>query len=139
MVLIHLDDYPRHRLGVSADQRDLLIGHRFRFLAEQFPTARDRDQLLPAIRTLDELHGRSQRTRVTTIRVVLDCALQRAGLCQRADADERGCRRNADSNAPDVRSDAVIARVYLARSIKLLWGKLQRCPEGGGCSAPRRM
>jgi hypothetical protein len=45
-----------------------------------------------------------------TIRVVLDCALQRAEVHRRTDFDERGCRRNADSNARDLRSDAVIAR-----------------------------
>jgi hypothetical protein len=45
-----------------------------------------------------------------TIRVVLDCALQRDEVCRRADVDERGRGRDADSNAPDVRSDAVIAQ-----------------------------
>jgi hypothetical protein len=45
-----------------------------------------------------------------TIRVVLDCALQRAEVCRRADVDERGCGRDADSNARDVRSSALIAR-----------------------------
>jgi hypothetical protein len=37
-----------------------------------------------------------------TIRVVLDCALQRAEVCRRADVDWRG--RDADSNARDARS-----------------------------------
>ena len=41
LFLVHLEQDARHRLGVSADILDLLIGHRFRLLAEQFPTARD--------------------------------------------------------------------------------------------------
>ncbi|PYR89916.1 MAG: hypothetical protein DMF84_23180 [Acidobacteria bacterium] len=68
MSFVHLDHYVRHRLDVAADQRDLLIAHRFRFVAEQFPTARDRKRLWPVIRTLDELHRRSKRTRVMAIR-----------------------------------------------------------------------
>src|SRR4051812_27030273 len=56
---VHLDNDARHSLRVSADQRDLLIGHRFRFLAEQFATARDRDRLRDVLRTFDELHGHS--------------------------------------------------------------------------------
>ena len=120
MVLKHLDHDPRHRLRVSANQRDLLVGHRFRLLAKQFPTARDRDRLLPVIRTLDELHTRSQRTRVMTIRVVLDWALQRAGCTGALMPMSAGCRRDADSNTRDVTSGAVIARVQLVRSIKVL-------------------
>lgn len=57
-----------------------------------------------------------------TIAVVLDCALERAEVCRRADDDERGCGRDADSNTRDVTSGAVIARGQLARSIKLLGG-----------------
>jgi hypothetical protein len=33
LLLVHLDHEVRHSLRVSADQRDLLIGHRFRFFA----------------------------------------------------------------------------------------------------------
>jgi hypothetical protein len=44
---------------VSADFHDVPIGHRFRFVAEQFPTPRDRDLLRHVIRTFDELHGHS--------------------------------------------------------------------------------
>jgi hypothetical protein len=41
LLLVHLDHDARHRLCVPADVIDVLIGHRFRVLAEQFATARD--------------------------------------------------------------------------------------------------
>ena len=45
LLLVHLDHDASHRLCVPADDLDLLVGHRFRVLAEQFTTARDRDRL----------------------------------------------------------------------------------------------
>lgn len=39
LLLVHLKEDARHRLGVSTDVIDVLIGHRFRVLAEQFPAA----------------------------------------------------------------------------------------------------
>jgi hypothetical protein len=74
-LLVHLDHDARHSLRVSADRRDLLIGHRFRFLAEQLPTARDRDRLRDVLRTFDELHGYS-----CVAFVLLWSALERADV-----------------------------------------------------------
>jgi hypothetical protein len=49
LLLVHLDHDARHCLGVLSDVLDLLIGRRFRVLAEQFPTSRDRNWLRPRI------------------------------------------------------------------------------------------
>jgi hypothetical protein len=89
--LVHLDDDARHRLRVSSDQRDLLIGHRFRFLAEQLPTARDRDRLRPSSVYSTNSNGRSREREGMTIRVVLG-ALKRADL-----KPARQCTLNADA------------------------------------------
>src|SRR5215510_5621845 len=43
LILVHVDEDRRHRLGVLAEHRDLAIRHRFRFLAQQLPTTRDGD------------------------------------------------------------------------------------------------
>ncbi|MGB2714123.1 MAG: hypothetical protein WBC51_08100 [Vicinamibacterales bacterium] len=42
---------------MPTDVLDVLIGHRFGILAEQFPTARDRNRLRPRIRMFDVLQG----------------------------------------------------------------------------------
>jgi hypothetical protein len=55
VLLIHLDHDARHLLCVSADIFDVLIGQRFCVLAEQFPTARDRNWLRSRIRTFDSM------------------------------------------------------------------------------------
>jgi hypothetical protein len=61
---------------VSACRRinfDVLIGHRFRFLAEQLPTARDRDRLRLRICMFDVLHGHPCEL-AADVRDAVECA-----------------------------------------------------------------
>jgi hypothetical protein len=55
--LRHLDNDASHRLCMPADVLDVLIGHRFRVLTEQFATARDRNRFRLRISMFDVLHG----------------------------------------------------------------------------------
>jgi len=87
--LIHLDHDARHRLCVSADVLDVLIGHRF-VLAEQFPTARDRNRFRPPIRMFDVLHGHPCE-RDADVRDAVECARSAPTWSRRAKDDERGC------------------------------------------------
>lgn len=73
------------------------------------------------------------------VRAVVERARARRRDAGALTSNERGCGRDADSNTRDVKSGAAIARGQFARSIKLFCGKLQRCPEGSGCSAPCRI
>jgi len=56
-LLVHLDDDARYRLCMPADVLDVLIGHRFRVIAEQFPTARNRDPFGLLVCTIRYVHG----------------------------------------------------------------------------------
>ena len=57
MIQVHLDNNPRHRLGMATNLRDLFVGQRLSFFAKQFTTARERNRLGPRICTVNELHG----------------------------------------------------------------------------------
>src|SRR5262245_36955111 len=54
---IHLDHDASHRLCVPADVLDVLIGHRFRVLTEQFTTTRDRNRIRFLFRTMEYIHS----------------------------------------------------------------------------------
>ena len=84
LLLVHLDDDASHRLGVPADVLDVLIGHRFRVLAEQFPTARDRNRLRPRIRMFDVLHGHPCELDAD-VRDAVECARSAPTWCRRAE------------------------------------------------------
>ena len=84
LLLVHLDHDARHRLCVSADVLDVLIGHRFRVLAEQFPTARDRNRLRPRIRMFDVLHGHPCEL-AADVRDAVECARSAPTWCRRAE------------------------------------------------------
>lgn len=57
LLLVHLDHDARHRFCVPTDVLNVLIGHRFRVVAEQFPTASDRNRFGSWIGLFDVLHG----------------------------------------------------------------------------------
>jgi hypothetical protein len=90
LLLVHLDHDARHRFGVTADVLDVLIGHRFRVLAEQLPTARDRNRFRPCIRLFDVLHVRLCEF-VADVRDAVECARSAPTWSRRADDEERGC------------------------------------------------
>src|SRR5687768_16484943 len=120
-LLVHLDDDARHRLRVSSDQRDLLIGHRFRFLAEQLPTAQiEIGSGMSSARSTNSMG--TPANSIHNVRAVVECARARRRDAGARMSDERGCGRDADSNTRDVTSGAAIARGQFARSIKLLGG-----------------
>jgi len=84
LLLVHLDHDARHRLCVSADVLDVLIGHRFRVLTEQFPTARDRNRFRPRIRMFDVLHGHPCELDAD-VRDALECARSASTWCRRTE------------------------------------------------------
>jgi hypothetical protein len=82
-----------HAIGfcVAADVLDVLIGHRFRVLAEQFSTARDRNRLRPRFRIFDVLHGRPCEL-AADVCDAAECARSAPTWSRRAHDDERGWR-----------------------------------------------
>jgi hypothetical protein len=53
------DQNVRQRFGVTRDGEDLFVRHHVRVIAEQFPTARDRDRFRLFFRTIDNVHSAS--------------------------------------------------------------------------------
>jgi hypothetical protein len=53
VVLVHLDEDPRHRTRLLAQLLDVVICHRFRLLAEQLAASRDRMSVPPSTPSLD--------------------------------------------------------------------------------------
>ena len=51
------DQNVRQRFGVTRDGDNLVVGHRLRVIAEQFPTARDRDKFRLLVSTIRYVHG----------------------------------------------------------------------------------
>jgi hypothetical protein len=57
-VLQHDEDQNvRERFGVTRDGDNLVVRHRLRIIAKQFPTARDRDRFRLLVRTIGYVHG----------------------------------------------------------------------------------
>ena len=51
------DQNVRQRFGVTRDGDNFFVRHRLRVIAEQFPTARDRDPFGLLVRTIRYVHG----------------------------------------------------------------------------------
>src|SRR5688572_235657 len=81
--LVNLDHDSRHGLCVLADLLDVVIGHRFRVLAKQFATTRDRNRLRPLIRMFDVLHGHPCEL-AADVRDAVECARSGPTWCRRA-------------------------------------------------------
>jgi hypothetical protein len=69
---------------MPADVLDVLIGHRFSVLAEQFPTTRDRNRLRSRIRLFDVLHGHLCELD-PDVRAAVECARSAPTWCRRAE------------------------------------------------------
>ena len=82
---IHLDHDASHRLRVPADVLDVLIGHRFRVLTEQFTTTRDRNRIRFLFRTMEYIPS-APLERESRRFVFVGGALRRVDLYRRADA-----------------------------------------------------
>jgi hypothetical protein len=107
-VLVHLDDDARHRLRVSADIFYVLVGYRFRVLAEQFAAARDRNRLWPCFRVFDVLHGHPCDSLQTFVmRSALEARRPEVCAPMTMSVD---VWRAADTEARDLKSNALIAR-----------------------------
>jgi hypothetical protein len=83
LLLVHLDHDARHGLCVLTDLLDLLIGHRFRVLAKQFATTRNRKRFRPRISMFEVLHGHPYEL-VADVRDAVECARSAPTWCRRA-------------------------------------------------------
>jgi hypothetical protein len=75
------DQNVRQRLGVTRDGDNFFVRHHLCVIAEQFPTACDRDRFRLLVRMIESIHCAPQ-TRVATIRVEW-VARSGASICDR--------------------------------------------------------
>jgi hypothetical protein len=100
-----VDHNGRERFGVTRDGENLVIRHRVRVIAEQFPAPRNRDQFGFLFRTIEYIHGAPPLERESR-RFVL-CWVRAQAHRPEAGAPmyvERRCERSAASDMRDVKS-----------------------------------